>query len=518
MLKGLRHTSKGFLMAYCCCLMAMSMLFVGVSFARYTSMTSAVGGGNIAPFVYEYTINDVSSQSFNNSDFVLSTGGNNQVTINAMRSIQFVVKNHKTNGNNVEQISGVDLQPTITIKVPAEFMNNVAFQLAVNRNGSYEAIMPQFVFGHFLYNVTPDSTDPGNIYKYTYGTPLTGDNGSDTYEINTATFPDYAESPYANATYQVINKLELDEANSTDTRSIYNGDVIVSEAVTNNDGITYETRMKVTATTEEVPYSVSFSRKRVSGGAVSELFLNLVRKEQFYTIELTFPGMILAGGEATTKQIVMYYSTVQKMDHVFGTQGGTGDAGSSIQWLSDWNKFFTLAPGSCTHNDTTCPHKIGTAIVTGYSFYQEVPAGTYADGTFTSNGTATVRFNKSYVYTKKTTEAGTTQADTYDMSVKYSIDHVPAIGDNHDKFLGIHHTSAFHGTTDSTNGYFATMAELKGKYAKCSNVSADYAMKLEGLYENPLGDTATEYQLGNLSSKVYKTQFRMSFAQAGEGR
>lgn len=585
MLKGLRHTSKGFLMAYCCCLMAMSMLFVGVSFARFTSMTSAVGSGNIAPFVYQYFINDVSSLTFNNSDFKLpQDGGYTQV--GSKRSIRFVVRNYN-NENTVEQISGVDLQPTITMNVPAEFMDNVAFQFAADINSSNtEAIMPQFVFGHFLYNVTSDTAEPGNIYKYTYGTPKTG-----TYEINTADFPDYEARPYADATYQVVNNLTLANLKpdgSMPDRPIYEGDVTISEKITAADGITitYEPRIKITAKEENVKYSVGFERRTKpqsegeSSMPASEVFIHLQRPEQYYTIDFTFPGMIVEGGKETTRAILFEYTITQMMDHMFGNLTDSSQGGTTIAWNDLWSLMYWQGPTQCgTHTDS-CGHKLNDAEIIGYSFNQEVPVGQLAGSTFTrgkfennifvedNTATAIVRFNKYYDYVTGT--------------VTSSLDHVPANGDKIDEYRGTHIIKAYQykdpetgavspynpgGSATGFNGNFVVeypqgqpvFDTIKNLYAKCdTNNAPDLWMQLTSLYENPLGkyenpnggvgltppfevagegatntvtisgvtydltkpnaNNGATYVLQNLRTKTFAANFRMSFTQAGEGR
>ncbi len=123
---------------YLCYLLAVSILFTGVTFSRYVSFTSGNTDAMLSRFAVSYEIGDMSALTFSNADYWLNLGGA-QVAMNTARTVRFTVRNHtRTEDGAPDRISDIDLQSTLRLYAPAEFVKNLAVQVAeANAAGEY---------------------------------------------------------------------------------------------------------------------------------------------------------------------------------------------------------------------------------------------------------------------------------------------------------------------------------------------------------------------------------------------
>lgn len=85
---------------YLCYLLAVSILFTGVTFSRYVSFTSGNTDAMLSRFAVSYEIGDMSALTFSNADYWLNFGGA-QVAMNTARTVRFTVRNHTRTDNGV---------------------------------------------------------------------------------------------------------------------------------------------------------------------------------------------------------------------------------------------------------------------------------------------------------------------------------------------------------------------------------------------------------------------------------
>ena len=92
-------TKKIPIVSYLCYLLVVSVLFTGVTFSRYSAMTTGDTGAALSPFVATYEINDVSSSTYPNGDSFLST----REAFGTARSLHFTIS--ATNGGRFRDLA-----------------------------------------------------------------------------------------------------------------------------------------------------------------------------------------------------------------------------------------------------------------------------------------------------------------------------------------------------------------------------------------------------------------------------
>ena len=82
-------TKKIPIVSYLCYLLVVSVLFTGVTFSRYSAVTTGNTGAALSPFIATYEINDLSSSTFPNGDYFLATGE----ALGTARTLRFTIGN-----------------------------------------------------------------------------------------------------------------------------------------------------------------------------------------------------------------------------------------------------------------------------------------------------------------------------------------------------------------------------------------------------------------------------------------
>ena len=138
------------LMKYLSLLLAVALLFSGVTFARYLSNDQIDASVGIAAFDATYSVDRVNTTTFGNQDYWIPTG-ETWVDQGAGTAI--------TVGITLKNNGGTSVQPTLHFEGPKEYWDNIALQLTTTRNvtpGDVAAgvvLTPQLVIGDIVKNV-----------------------------------------------------------------------------------------------------------------------------------------------------------------------------------------------------------------------------------------------------------------------------------------------------------------------------------------------------------------------------
>ena len=149
------------LMKYLSLLLAVTLLFSGVTFARYLSGGAVYSSVGIAAFDATYSIDRVNATSFGNQDYYITAGGT-QIAQGAGTAITVGIT-LKNNGDTA-------VHPTLHLEGPADYWNNIALQLTTSRSIAADSVLtPQFVISDIVdaaasgsFN-TAGSTDYGSL-------------------------------------------------------------------------------------------------------------------------------------------------------------------------------------------------------------------------------------------------------------------------------------------------------------------------------------------------------------------
>ena len=175
------HKRQYPLVRYLGLLLAVALLFTGVTFARYATNSDIATSIGIAAFDVDYTIEGVNSTTFGNMDYWQSSGG---AWLDQGAGSARTVRIQFTNNG------GVDVQPTLRLSGPADFWENIALQIAqgttktasgsgeqVDASSAFagESISTQYVFADLLRvregGVNVDGKTPAadeETHNYTY--------------------------------------------------------------------------------------------------------------------------------------------------------------------------------------------------------------------------------------------------------------------------------------------------------------------------------------------------------------
>lgn len=170
--------------AIICFVLALSVFVTGsISFARYATSHTGIGGAGVGSFSCSATVDGVSALSFTNTAFWGGSVEEDKIAMNALRSLNFTVNNYESS-NGVKRVSEVRLSYSLSFTAPANFANKLAIQLLDNKGAP---ILPQMIV-HEIMNAVSNETGTG-----TYDTATSEDyNGLEHEEMT------FAVSKYKN--------------------------------------------------------------------------------------------------------------------------------------------------------------------------------------------------------------------------------------------------------------------------------------------------------------------------------
>ena len=282
-------------------MLLVSILFTGVTFSRYTMSTTGDVALSLARFSCRYELNTISSQSFPNTNYWLSnkTPGNGQeggetgegdataTATSTARSMRFDMANFDTE-NDKTIVSQVDVRGYIKFTLPALLADHITLQLAYvdpKASGSAETetynYNPEIVLGELIYKedenaqtTIPTLKDEYKVYS----------EENKNQKLDTSTFTPYygIEGREAEGTYLVSGTLDKKAA----TRRISLNEIDDNGAT---EAVPY---MTITAESRTAKYAVGFQRGNSNDKFRSQLYLDLEKEMDYYTIVINDPNMV----------------------------------------------------------------------------------------------------------------------------------------------------------------------------------------------------------------------------------
>lgn len=444
-----RKVKKIPIVSYFCYLLAVSILFTGVTFARYTAATSGDATVSVADLVYSYTIENLSTAIFPNNDYYL-TMNDQQVATKEAASLRFTISNQKDG-----RVSPVDLQASLRFYLPAELADTLALQLTT-QDGNVP-VTPQIVLSELLYD------QDGGYRQY--------EAGGET--IDTSTFTDYDDRGGESGEREMQVSGGLGEGTGTVVASYDDTEGISLFTVSAQDY-------------EDAPYSVGFARNSTAGNAASVFYLHCRGRMTYYTVDISVPAMYLEGNTTSSRTFVLYLTSTKKIESGdFGVQWEEGEnsPASVLKALED-----TKAPVSVTADGRQF-------TVDGYRFEQEL---IYYRGGELQPGTTTVRVEKSF---------------TEEDGAKLAFSHVSRIEAGGSEIVHDIPYFYQNAAGDAPATAPATIEDAQNLFGECTNNGIDDPVRIcfAGVTDDPIGEE--EYVIGSSQQKSYETQLNVRFVQ-----
>lgn len=234
------------LMKYLSLLLAVALLFSGVTFARYLSNDRIDSSVGIAAFDATYSIDRVNSTTFGNQDYWIPVGGT-LVPQGAGTAI--------TVGMTLKNNGDTSVQPTLHFEGPKEYWDHIALQLTTARNVAMGKVLtPQLVIGDIM-------------------------NAPEESGFNTQSSKDYGSLGDEDATLALSDSVVDVNYVRTATWTVGEG----ANAKTNKMTITASTR-------NDVEYAVGFVRQS-GDDLLPPIFVDCKKDMTFYSIDLELPAL-----------------------------------------------------------------------------------------------------------------------------------------------------------------------------------------------------------------------------------
>ena len=223
------------LMKYLSLLLAVALLFSGVTFARYLSNDQIDASVGIAAFDATYSIDRVNTTTFGNQDYWINVSGTN-IDQGAGTAI--------TVGITLKNNGDTSVQPTLHFEGPAEYWDNIALQLTTAKADftSDKVLTPQLVIGSIF-------GKSGNI------------------ETGSSDYGDYGSLGGGNTTLTVVTE-------GTKTKATWGENSMVISSFEK----------------EKAEYSVGFARKD-GNEILPPVFVDCEKTMTYYSIDITLPAL-----------------------------------------------------------------------------------------------------------------------------------------------------------------------------------------------------------------------------------
>lgn len=370
------------LMKYLSLLLAVTLLFSGVTFARYLSNDRIDSSVGIARFDATYSIDRVNSTTFGNQDYWIETGNSGYVPQGENTAI--------TVGITLKNNGDTDVHPTLHLEGPADYWDNIALQFSTSRNIAVETVLtPQFVIADLVKErqvIEEEDPNYGKDHYIEYGYYKTWDNepwltgepsedtgegseGSGETPENEIGYSDDFD-PLGDVTAQLTMNGSLAENAKGDPRE-----------VTATWGERNENTLTISAKEETRDYSVGFVRED-DNGLLSPIYVDCEKEMTIYSIDIDLAALDVTAkqdNKASEQRIVVWLTW-------------TNDApnNSTAANMTFWESLATeTAP-------FTIPSDGDTISITGYHFDVSGIPVTDANGDPTGE-TTTVRVKQTFV-------------------------------------------------------------------------------------------------------------------------
>ena len=300
------HKRQYPLVRYLGLLLAVALLFTGVTFARYATNRGIAASVGIAAFDVDYTIEGINSTTFGNMDYWQSSGGAwLEQGAGSARTVRIQFKNN----------GGVAVQPTLRLSGPAAFWENIALQLALGDNvgGTFASasLSTQYVIADLLRVREGGTTMGDETHNYTYGSYIDWAAQSSANEATGGEFDtkfsdqfgqrESSDHGMIGETLQMSGSMQASGGSVTAERlSKYdeNEETIDVAALT----------MTITGTTtKEEKYSVGYAR-RDSHGGLPALYLDCQKEMLYYTIDIEAEALTVPAGRSISVILFMTWT------------------------------------------------------------------------------------------------------------------------------------------------------------------------------------------------------------------
>lgn len=440
-------------------LLVVSLLFTGVTFSRYSMTTSGDSSAPLSRFHCSYEVDEISATSIPNVDYWLK----NDSAASTARTLRYSISNFKG-----DVTSDVAVRAHLRVYLPAEMARHLALQIGTMNiaEGTVTSYTPEIVLDELIAEREEDAAQ--GIAQTT---------------LNTNIFENYYDSGVHNAADEELSVSGSLESASPRTISAVNQ---------GGSGLSFT----ITASTKVAQYSLGFQRGKNENDYAPQLFLDLVRKTEFYTIDLYLPSMEFPAGQPLTKMYIVYLTLTERLEG------------------SDFDAYWSGVEGV---KAVLATDEAGKVPVDDNSVLIDFPPE--ADETYYYNGAKVLgyHFDQTTQFAAQATAEGDTPKSTtvriqclYDGDGGYNIKlfHVAPI------------------TEDSTENYVHPITPAQGSaivFDKTSNTfsgnfskgTCDQNQKidLKNIVAHPFTEGLNAYQV---LSKSYEVNFKALFVQASE--
>ena len=300
------HKRQYPLVRYLGLLLAVALLFTGVTFARYATNSGIAASVGIAAFDVDYTIEGINSTTFGNMDYWQSSGGAwLEQGAGSARTVRIQFNNK----------GGVAVQPTLRLSGPADFWENIALQIALgdDAGGTFasDSLSTQYVLADLLRVREGGTTMGDETHNYTYGSYIDWAAQSSANEATGGEFDTKFSDQFGQLGYAGAGQDEqlLGETLRMSGSMQASGGSVTAERLSkydeNEEKIDFAAlTMTITGTTKKAEqYSVGYARRDSSGG-LPALYLDCQKSMPYYTIEIKADRLVLKPGE--TKTVILF--------------------------------------------------------------------------------------------------------------------------------------------------------------------------------------------------------------------
>ena len=152
----------------CACLLLATLVAItgSVSYSKYISTAPITEGSGAGSFSASATIDGISAFSFTNTAFWGGTVEEDKIAMNALRSVDFHVRNYEYDGSGNKKIADVKMKYNLVFDAPKNFAERLAIQVFDEAN---KPLLPQIVLSYLLDSVASSTTgvfDTGKTPDY----------------------------------------------------------------------------------------------------------------------------------------------------------------------------------------------------------------------------------------------------------------------------------------------------------------------------------------------------------------
>ena len=333
------------LMKYLSLLLAVALLFSGVTFARYLSNDRIDSSVGIAAFDATYSIDRVNTTTFGNQNYWIETGTSGDIPQGAGSEI--------TVGITLKNNGDTEVMPTLHFEGPKEYWDHIALQLTTARNVAMGKVLtPQLVIGDIM-------------------------NAPEESGFNTQSSKDYGSLGDEDATLALSDSVVDVNYVRTATWTVGEG----ANAKTNKMTITASTR-------NDVEYAVGFVRQS-EDDFLPPIYVDCRKTTDIYCIDLELPALnVDAAAESADGS-----RTAAEQRVVVWLTWTTGAPNNSQAATEEFWKKLAIANSEFRLNEVDGNENQPDITILGYHFDQSGVPVTNENGQATDE-TTTVRIKK----------------------------------------------------------------------------------------------------------------------------